>query len=878
MFIIVPFHATAQIETDSLITDSVPNTVADTLTIPADSLALQDPADSTALSEEQNDAVISSKIVYSASDSIVNDLVHKKVYLYGDAEIKYEDITLSAAQIDYDFDSYTVHAVGVKDTADNWVGLPDFKQGSQAFTSHEINYNFRSKKAYVRQVQTEVIEGTLTGSEVKTMDDNSVIYVRHGEYCPCEDPNAKTRFKIGKLKVIKDEQIVTGPGYMVIGKVPTPLAFPFGFFPNTEDKQAGLIFPSYGNGEDRGYFLNDLGFYLPVGDTWDTKFLADIYTRGSWGLKNETNYKKRYKYNGGFGVEFNKIVTGDRDLNNYSAQNQFFIRWDHKQDRKARPNSNFAASVNAGSTQNFRNNINASQDNYLTNTFRSSITYDKGFYNSPWSFSLKAGHEQNSRTGNFTFTLPQMSINRSRTMPLDGLFNDNPNQAFYEKLGLSYSSTLSNELKTTESEIALNNLDNLKDQFRNGMRHNIGVTLPLNAGPVTITPSFSYRERWYLKTFGRTFNDDLNMYERDTIRGFDRNFDYNFSTSMTTKLYGMFSFRNGPFEAIRHTLTPNLSYTVSPSFDSRIYGFYDEQGELTSYSPYDGTLYGAPPSGRSEQMRFSLANNLEAKVLSKRDTTSKYKKISLIDNFTVSTSYDFAKDSLNLSPISMSMRTKVTKYADFNASASFEPYTYAVDENQDIRNTNVFLVNSSGRVMSFERGQIAINGKGFGSEMYTKSGGGGDVVLEGEETDSLNTDPILKNKGGMFENFTVPWHFSFGYKLSANRGRGAIELPEGNAIVDSIDIVQSIIFNGDFKLFNKVAVNVSSGYDFEQNQLTPMTINMRVDLNCWELSARVIPYGERRSYSLRLNIKSSMLRDLKLEQKGSLNSDQGFYF
>lgn len=876
VLIMLPFTSVAQNQTDSVSTGSVPDFTADSLASPPDSVDFVNATDSIPVESAENNSVISSKIEYSASDSIDNDVVNKKVFLYGNAVIKYQDIVLKAAVIEYDFQNYTVHAFGVQDTAGAWMGEPDFKQGSSAFRAHEMKYNFRSKKAYVRQVETEVIEGTLTGSEVKTTDNNNVIYVRHGEYCPCEDPNAKTRFKIGKLKVIKDEQIVTGPGYMVIGKVPTPLAFPFGFFPNTEDKQAGLIFPSYGNGGDRGYFLNDLGFYIPIGDRWDTKFLADIYTRGSWGLANMSNYKRRYKYAGRFSVEFNKDVIGDRDLGTYDSKNSFFVRWNHQQDIKARPNSNFQANVNAGSTQAFRNNLNSSQEDYLTNTFNSSITYDQRFYNSPWSYTLKAGHSQNSQTKIYEFTLPQFSLNRARTMPLDGLFNDNPKQEFYEKLSLTYNSEFSNYLKTTEAELSLDNLNNLKTQFRNGMQHNISLALPLNAGPISISPGFKYTEKWYLQTYGRSYDPDLNAYVTDTISGFDRNGYYNFNVSATTKLYGMYSFRSGRVRAIRHTVTPNVSYSMAPDFGQRIYGFYGDNGRLSSYTPYDGTIYGGPPSGRSEKLNFSIGNNLEAKVLAPRDTTSKYHKVALIENFSVSSGYNFAKDSMNFDPIRMSLRTKITKYINFQSGASFEPYTYVLSEDDRIVSTNTYLVRSTGRLMSFESGNLSVDGTGFGSEMFQRRGNKGSAIIEAG-TDSLpdGTGPLITDAG---TKFTIPWHFRFGYTLQANRGRAVLPYDEGKMLVDSIKVTHSARFSGDFTLFKKVFVSFESGYDFVAKELTPTTFYVRVDLNCWELSGRIIPFGDRKSYSVSLNIKSSMLKDLKLEKKGNFNPDSNYFF
>ena len=878
MLIIGVIDAAAQTHPDSLKTDSVPNFVNDTIVSGIDTLLITIDGDTLQPIKPKSTSVISSKITYSASDSIDNDVVHKKVYLYGDAKIQYDDITLTAARIIYDFESYTVHAEGVQDTLDNWHGLPNFKQGTSEFTSNQMDYNFRSKKAYVKQVQTQVIEGTLTGDRVKTTDNNNIIYVKDGEYCPCEDPNAKTRFKIGKLKVIKDKQIVTGPGYMVIGKIPTPLAFPFGFFPNSEEKQAGIIIPSYGNGGSQGYYLNNLGFYLPINDYIDTKFLGDIYTRGSWGLQNMTRYDNRYKYNGQLRLQLHQKVSGDKDLNNYSEQNSFFVNWSHAQDRKARPNSNFSASVNAGSTSNFRNDLNASQQDYLTNTFQSSIAYDKGFYDSPWNFNIKAGHSQNSQTGNYSFTLPDVAISRARTMPLAGLFNKGTKQKFYEKLGLTYSANFKNQLDAKESELSLNNWPQLKKQFKNGVQHNAGLALPINAGPLTITPSFSYTERWYFKTYGQAYNEDLEVFEQDTISGFDRNYNYQFSTNISTKLYGMYSFKKGALKAIRHTITPSVGYVASPSFDPNVYGFYGESGNLSGFSPYSNSIYSYTGSPRSESIRFSLDNNLEAKLLSRRDTVSKFKKVPIIENISASGTYNFAADSLKLSVINVSGRTKITKYANINFSGRFDPYLHTVNYKGGVERKDIFLRQASGKLASFEGGNLSVNGSGFGSEMYSRKTAAGKILPEDDpESGDLTGKPIVQSNKGFFDDFSIPWHVNFGYTLNVNRYRYGIEEDNGFMMGDTIGVIQSITFNGDFRLFNKVQVSFNSGYDIVKKEFNPTTIFMTLDLNCWEFSARVIPFGERQSFNLSLNIKSSMLKDLKLEKKGNFGGDDKYF-
>jgi hypothetical protein len=863
----------AQSDTLTTISDSLSVALPDSLT-PADTTIVKN--DTIAPASAKKDAALNDIINYNARDSIDNDLVERKVYLYGDAVVTFGTITLKAERIIYDFENYQVHAEGIEDSAGVWTGVPNFKDGDDQYDAFMMDYNFKSKKAYIKKVETAVIEGTLTGRNVKIIGGGEVIYIAKGEYCPCEDPNAKTRFKIAKLKVIKDDKIVTGPGYLAFYGVPTPLAFPFGFFPNTEKKQAGLIVPSYGNGQRQGYFLNDLGFYLPVGDNIDTKFLTDIYSRGSWGVQNYTRYKKRYNYDGNFNVQYNVNKLGDRELGNFQESRLFFVTWRHNQDPKAKPMSNFSADVNAGSSTTFENNLNASQNDFLTNTFRSNIRYQQSFYDSPWNLAINAGHDQNSLTRNFNFTLPDIAITRARTFPLKGLFNTGTRQRWYEKFGLTYSSAIRNTLNVKEDALSLNNLNNLISEFRNGMQHRAAVSNSLKLGPFTINPSFNYTERWYLESYGQVRNPESLLYEQDTIQGFVRNADWALSASMTTKVYGMYSFNTSWLQAIRHTLTPSVSLSYRPDFDTQITGFYGPDGSLTSYSPFENAIFGFSPAGQQGLISISLVNNLEAKVLSRRDTTSKFTKIPILENLSVNTSYNIAADSLNLSQISMSGRTKVTKYANLVFRGSFEPYVYGVNDLGQIRKLDVFRLQRDLGLASFETGNVALNANGLGSAMFKKTGKEKPIVAkEGEEPDVLGPDrsPLM----GFISGFKIPWTLNFGYSFDARRVRSPMEMEEGFFIRDSIAIVQSIQMSGSFDFFNKVKLNFNSGYDFLRKELTPTTLLISVDLNCWELNVRYVPFGIRQSYNISLNIKSTMLKDLKLERNRNLGQDQNFF-
>ena len=846
-------------------------------TIIRDSLALKLVATDTSFNDtivpQTSKTFLDGPVNYSATDTIINDVKNKKVYLYGEAEITYQDIKLQAEKIEYDFSNYTVHAEGIQDTAGTWIGQPVFEQGDSKFDAFAMDYNFNTKKAYVKQVKTDVIDGTLTGKQVKTTDDNSVIWVRKGEYCPCQDPNAKTRFRIGKLKVIKDKQIVTGPGYLSLGKIPMPLAFPFGFFPNSDKKQAGLIMPSYGNGFDLGYFLTDLGFYMPVSEQVDTKFLFDIYSRGSWGIENLTRYKKLYKYDGNLGVEYNVQKRGDPELSNFSEARTFFITWRHNQDRKAHPYSNFSADVNAGSTQNFTNNLNSSQTDFLTNTFRSNIRYSRSFYNSPWSFNANAGHDQNSQTGVYNFTIPTFNLNKARTFPLKDLFNDGPKDKFYEKIGWVWSSTFQNTLTANQEDLAFNNWESLRKNLRNGIRHTTSLSTSLKAGPLSINPSFSYNERWYFKTFGREFNPETDEFEVDTLQGFDRNNDWSFSTSLTTKLYGMYSFKGKKLKAIRHTLTPTVSYNFRPDFDPNIYGFFGTDGNLTSYNPYQGTIYGGPPSGNSQTVSFSFVNNIEGKFLSRRDTTSKFKKVAFLENLTFSGNYNFVADSNNLSNINVSGFTSISEFANLRFSGVFDPYVYVVSDSNTPLRTGGYLIDRGNKFAEFSSGNLAVNVRGLGSSAFKRNRP--EPVLDSEEADT----EVANDSESFLSGFQVPWNLNFQYTLNVRRNRfveeGGADLPL--VLMDTLAYTQSLQANADFTLFEIIRVGVNSGYDFTNKELTPTTITLRVDLNCWELNARVIPFGIRRNYSITLNIKSSMLRDLKLERNRPIGDNESFF-
>ena len=848
--------------TDSL---SVPDSVA----VQQDTLA----ADTV----KKSDNPIKSEVSYEASDSMIYDLKNGELLLFGESSVQYEKIKLEAARISYTFNDYLVHAEGTVDTAGNPVGEPIFTDEGTTYNAESMDYNFRTKKGIVRTVQTQVPEGYLTGKKVKTTQDNEVIYVKDASFCPCEDPEAHTRFKISRLKMVKDKQIIAGPGYLSFYNIPTPIAFPFGFFPNVDKQQAGLIIPSYGDSREFGLFLQGLGFYMPLGNKWDTQITSDIYSSGSYFLENRTRYKKRYKYDGAVTLNYSLFKSGDEDIGTLEKNRRFFIRWNHSQAAKATPFSSFSADVNFGSSDNFRQDLSSSQQNFLQSTFSSGIQYSRSLPGTPFRFSMNATHSQNTQTQIFNVSAPNVNLAMQRIRPFSNLGGVGGGSDWYENIGLTYNMEFRNELQVPESALRMDNLDSLRRQFRNGVRHTASLVNSFNIGYFSLNPNIRATERWYFRTIERRFDEDTQTLVTDTIPGFERELEYSGGASLTTKLYGLYNFGNdGWLRAIRHTFTPNISFNMSPNFDPRVYGFYGSGGGPGSYSPYEGSVVGQPSSGSRANLGVSLVNSLEGKIFNPSDTASAINKINIIDNFTIRSNYNFLADSLNLSPVNLTARTRILNKLNVNFSSSFNPY----DVNENGQRVDRLLI-ESGKLAEMTSMSIAVGGSITGG----RDGGSGEGLPgdqpppeDGIENDvpsaSQDNQDFIESLRGAFVDFSVPWSLNFNYLMSQTTFNS--QLPEGG-FEENTRTDQSVQFSGDLRLFQKVIISVQSGYDFTQEEFSTTTINMNVDLNCWELRATIIPTGIRQSYSVGLNIKSTILRDLKLQRRGNLGSEANYF-
>jgi hypothetical protein len=782
--------------------------------------------DSLALSTDSisSQNAIEEKVVSSAVDSIAYDLHSKKVFLYHEAKVLYGDVTLEAAYIELDADKNMVYATGQRDSSGQMYGYPVFTEGGKSFSSKEMRYNFKTKKGLIKEVVTQEGEGYIHGAKVKKQA-NDVIHTHRGQYTTCDAAEPHFSIHAKKIKTIPGEKIITGPAQLRIAGVPTPLVLPFGFFPSQQKQSSGLIIPIYGESANLGFFLRNGGYYFAINDYLDLALKADIYTKGSWGMKAISSYKKRYKYSGNLNLSYARMKSGHEDLGNLSDKRDFFIRWKHQQDPKARPNSRFSADVNAGSSSYHQNNSYSDRD-YLSNTFQSNISYSKNWRKANFTSSLS--HSQNTLNRSVRLSLPEASFQLNRLYPFKSL-NNSGQSKWYDKIGLSYNVNARNEISTIDSllfeEESLHN-------FKNGLKHHIPVSTSIKAlKHFTLSPRFNYTERWYFDRIEKYW--DGQEIQKDTLEGFSRLYDYSFSTSLNTKLYGMFVFKKGKVKAIRHLLSPSLSFNYKPDFSDERFGFYqsvqsDSLGNTQLYSIAEEGIYGSPSKGNSGNVRLQIGNSLEMKVASMQDSLETVKKIKLIESFNLSTAYNIFADSLNLSVINLNARTRLFNTFDINFSANFDPYVINASGN---RIHQLYLA-ESGRLARFTKAQSSIN---FHLNQSGKK---------------ENQQPWMD-----YIDFDIPWNLSVRYSATYSR-------PIAEKSID-----HSLNFSGDLKLTDKWKIGFNSGYDFEAKDLSYTSLDIYRDLHCWEMRFKWIPFGNHQSYNFTIRVKASTLQDLKWEKK-----------
>ena len=874
-------------KTDSLHRDS----------LALDSLGMDSLAADTTKKKEPLDA----PVIYEASDSIV---FTKEGYahLYGEGKVNYQNIELTSAVITMNMDSSTVYATGVTDTAGVETGSPIFKDGETPYESKIMRYNFKTKKGFINSIVTQQGEGYVTSEEGKK-GANDEIYMRHGKYTTCDNHGHPHFYlKLSMAKVRPKKNVVFGPAQLVVEDVPLPIAVPFGFFPFNSSYSSGFIMPTYGDEMNRGFYLRDGGYYFAISDQMDLKVLGEVFTKGSWGLSAASNYNKRYKFSGSFNASYLVTKTGEKNMPDYSVSKDFRIQWSHRQDAKANPNSSFSASVNFATSSYDRSSLSSlyNPQQYSQNTKASSVSYSRNFPEIGLNISGAFNITQNTRDSSLSMTLPDVNISLNRIYPFKRKKSAG-DERWYEKISLQYTGSITNSISTKDNLLFKTPLT----QWENGMQHKIPVSATFNLFKyINIVPSFNYTERWYLRKVKQSYDaspTSRDHVKRDTINGFNRLYDYNLSLQMNTKLYGMYKplFMKSKELQIRHVFTPTVSYTYTPDFGKSRYGYYDtytytdEDGEVRTveYSPYEGAVYGYPGKNMSQNISFSIDNNIEMKMKSDKDTTG-YKKISLIDQLGASLSYDVANKKW--SDLSMNLRLKLTKSYTFNMNASFATYAYQFDENGNVvvGDRTEWSYGRFGRFQGYSGSfSYTLNNdtfkKLFGKkeEDEKNKDNKGKEENEDEETEEEteeqnNNSNMRKTEKASVDSdgylaFKLPWSVSLSYSYSIREDRSKdINI---KTMRYPYSLTHSLNVSGNFKIGSRWNMTYSTGYDFTSKEMSMTTLNITRDLHCFNMSCGLV-FGPFTSYNFSIRANSSMLTDaLKWDQRSNTGSAVTWY-
>ena len=849
---------------------------ADTPAVPRDTLA----ADTLAADTMQRDTArkprkatgfLDGAIEGKSTDSLVYDVRNKLVYVYNEGDVTYQNSNLKADFMRIDMTDKTVFAYGKPDSLDGKaiVTKPEFSDGSASYQMDTITYNFATEKAKIKGVATQQGDGWLVGGSVKKMPDNT-INIQDGMYTTCDETDHPHFYlAMTKAKVQPGKKVITGPAYLVMEDVPIYfLGIPFGFFPINMGPKSGLLMPSYGEDGTRGFFLRDLGYYITLGDYADLAVRGGFYTLGSWEASAASRYIKRYKYSGSFNIQYSNIKTGEKGEPDYLKQSNFRVQWTHSQDAKANPGSTFSASVNFATSGYNRYSANTLNDILSTQT-NSSISYSKSWTGTPFSLSANMAISQNSSNQSISLTLPTVVFNVSRIYPFKRKEKTGKDR-WYEKISMQYTGKMTNSVTTTESEIfTKKTLENMK----NGIEHSIPVSASFNVfNYINLSPSFNYNEKWFFKKVEYEWNPMTNKV--DTMAneyGFYRLYNYSMSVSASTTVYGMYDFtkkkRDRKIQAIRHVLTPSIGFSYTPDFGDFKYGYYkslqrDSLGTTQTYSPYAQNAYSVPSSGRNMSMNFSLSQNLEMKVLSKRDTSG-VKKIKLIDELRISGSYNFLADSMRLSTIPISFRTTLFGNFGINLSATLDPYRLTPDGKR---------INKL-----FFPGRIVSTGWSFGYTFKSRDDRSQTAIndITSIPPEYMNPfydpygtmDPVLRRQymAQTYYDFSLPWNFGFNYTVNYSITTGNYP-PKGY----KKNVTQTVGFNGSLNLTPKMGITFQGGYDIKANRLTTSSVSITRDLHCWQMSFSWIPFGTYRSWSFNIGVKAASLSDLKYDKSQSM--------
>jgi len=800
---------------------------------------------------------LESVVKYSAKDSIIMAAAKKKIYLYGEAVLDYTTINLKAYYVEIDMTTKTLTARGRYDSLEGeWVGRPVFTDKDKSFTAEEMSYNFETKKGIVKSVITQEGDGYLHGERVKYTkervgkDTVQVIYVKGGKYTTCNLEEPHFHIKANKIKVIPNDKIITGPANFVIENVPTPVFLPFGYFPTKTERASGIIFPQYGVQPQFGFFLKDLGFYWAASPKVDLAVKGSIYTNGSFGLGVSSQYKIRYKVAGNVAVEYKNTVFGsDPKLKDYRRLPNWRFAWTHQQDPKWLPGLSFKSDVTI-ITSGYNKFNEVSINNYIQNTFQSNVSLSYAIPKTPFNISVNLRHEQNTSLKTVNLTLPEIVWNTSRFFPFKNRKRTTPAkwwQQIWEGIGITHRTDFGNRIVTYDSTFNKDLRSFFKGRITNGMRHTFQASNSFKILKyINFNPSFNYVEYWDFRKLDRHWDNTTQQSVNDTLRGFFTDREWDVRADLSTNVFGFFTFKKGKVKAIRHVFTPNVYFSYNPNLNRNVYGYFGQNGAYGSYRPAEITLYGGPNRGPAGLIGFSLNNNLEMKVASKKDTLTGEKKIKIFDYLNISGSYNLIADSLRLQPFSIQMRnTFFDNKLSVVFSSLFDPY--AVDTVGGARRINTFEYKKTGKLLRITNVSLAVT--------FAIVGKPKEPLKVNKNLTTPEEQQMVVQNPNQFLDFNVPYNLSVSYNFSYNRP------------IYEATITNNVQLRGDFSITKNWKIDFNTGFDFVSKKFTLTSIGINRNLHCWQMDFQWIPFGQIASYVFTIRAKSSLLQDLKLNRR-----------
>ena len=812
---------------------------------------------------------LTSIVHYQADDSIVLNVNKRHAQLFNNGNIEYDGMVLKADDVRVDFDKQMLYAQPVSDSNGKANGHPFFKQDEAEYIADTIVFNYNTQKGLISGVITQEGDGFLHGSRVKKMND-SVMYLNSGLYTTCNYSHPHFAINFTKSKVIAGDKLITGPAYVTIEDVPTPIALPFAFFPITHGRASGILVPSYGWMNNRGYYLKDGGYYFALNDNIDLSLLGEIYTNLSWAAEARSNYYVRYKYKGNFDIRYGITKEGIRgDSTTYNRFSDFKVTWRHEQDSKANPHSRFSADVNLQSRNYNKNTTN--RNDYFNSTTTSSVSYS-GQIGSSFNFAASLRESYNVQTGIMNLKLPSLSLSSTTFYPFR---RKQPTGSYrwYENISLSYSLSADNNITAQDSDLFK---QTTLDRMQYGVQHSIPLSSTLKVLKYfNWTNSISYNERWHWSTISKSYDTLSGTLTIDTVRGFRANRDFSITSSLSTRIYGMFNFKYGPIKALRHVFNPSISFNFRPDFGNPNLGWWrsytDNTGYVHRYSIFEQSLYGGPSDGRSGRISLNLGNNLEMKVATPRDTVNDTKKITLLESLNGSLSYDLAQDSLQWSDFSVTGRTTLFKSLILNYAGSFSPYyidSLGNKHNQFVWEVGDKLLQKNNSTWSAQV-SFNLNNSLFSKNKKADTKPAGEQIVAPIMQSPYNYNPALLM--GTYADFSMPWNISLSYTLSYVSRYIAAQYNFKH------DVIQTLSVSGNVNLTPNWRIAVSTGYDFVNKGMSYTSIDIYRDLHCWEMRFNWVPFGYYKSWNFQINIKANSLKDVKYEKRQTYLDNQSYY-